>query len=58
MKLVIIGVGKMGGAVLEGALQAGLLEPHEVGIIEPFLARAQDIQAQKSRTTPHRSASA
>ena len=46
MKLVIIGVGKMGGAVLEGALQAGLLEPHEVGIIEPFLARAQDIQAR------------
>lgn len=32
MKLAIVGAGKMGGAVLTGALRAGVLQSHEVGV--------------------------
>lgn len=35
MKLAIVGAGKMGGAVLTGALRAGVLEADDVGIYHP-----------------------
>ncbi len=35
MKLAIVGAGKMGGAVLTGALRAGMLEAGDVGIYHP-----------------------
>lgn len=35
MKLALVGAGKMGGAVLTGALRAGVLQPGEVGIYHP-----------------------
>lgn len=35
MKLAIVGAGKMGGAVLTGALEAGVLSSDEVGIYHP-----------------------
>lgn len=35
MKLALVGAGKMGGAVLTGALRAGVLAPEEVGIYHP-----------------------
>jgi pyrroline-5-carboxylate reductase len=35
MKLAIVGAGKMGGAVLTGALKAGILQEAEVGIYHP-----------------------
>ena len=34
MKLVIVGVGKMGGAVMEGVISKGLLKTSEIGIID------------------------
>ncbi|MDQ3396574.1 MAG: pyrroline-5-carboxylate reductase [Deinococcota bacterium] len=39
MKLAIVGAGKMGGAVLTGALRAGVLEESEVGVYHPDEAR-------------------
>lgn len=39
VKLAIVGAGKMGGAVLTGALRAGVLRPEEVGIYHPDGAR-------------------
>ena len=35
MKLAIVGAGKMGGAVLAGAVRAGVLSPDEVGVYHP-----------------------
>lgn len=35
MKLAIVGAGKMGGAVLTGALRAGMLTPEDIGIYHP-----------------------
>lgn len=39
MKLAIVGAGKMGGAVLTGALKAGILCPEDVGIYHPDAIR-------------------
>ncbi len=39
MKLALVGAGKMGGAVLSGALRAGVLSTSEVGIYHPDEAR-------------------
>ena len=39
MKLAIVGAGKMGGAVLTGALGAGVLRAEEVGVYHPDEAR-------------------
>ena len=39
MKLALVGAGKMGGAVLTGALRAGVLDASEVGIYHPDEAR-------------------
>lgn len=35
MKLALVGAGKMGGAILTGALRAGVLTPEDVGIYHP-----------------------
>ncbi len=34
MKLAIVGLGKMGSSILEGVLDAGLLPPEEVGVLD------------------------
>lgn len=39
MKLAIVGAGKMGGAVLTGALRAGVLDAADVGVYHPDDAR-------------------
>ncbi len=39
MKLALVGAGKMGGAVLSGALRAGVLNTSEVGVYHPDEAR-------------------
>ena len=39
MKLAIVGAGKMGGAVLTGALKAGMLKSKDVGIYHPDAER-------------------
>jgi pyrroline-5-carboxylate reductase len=46
MKLGIVGVGKMGEAILEGVLGSRLLEPGEVGIVGGHSRRAAEV-AQK-----------
>ena len=46
MKLAIVGAGKMGGAVLTGALRAGVLESQDVGIYHPDDARRDALAAQ------------
>ncbi len=43
MKLAIVGAGKMGGAVLTGALRAGVLESSEVGIYHPSDRRRDEM---------------
>lgn len=43
MKLALVGAGKMGGAVLTGALRAGVLTPAEVGIYHPDEARRHNL---------------
>lgn len=45
MKLAIVGAGKMGGAVLTGALRAGVLFGEEVGIYHPDAARLAELSA-------------
>jgi pyrroline-5-carboxylate reductase len=42
-KTGFVGVGKMGGALLDGALKAGLLVPSEVLISEPDRERSQSV---------------
>ncbi len=34
MKLAVVGLGKMGSSILEGVLDAGLLAPEEVGVLD------------------------
>lgn len=46
MKLALVGAGKMGGAVLTGALRAGVLDAAEVGIYHPDEARRTALAAQ------------
>ena len=45
MKLAIVGAGKMGGAVLTGALRAGMLTTSDVGIYHPNEARRETLAA-------------
>ena len=46
MKLALVGAGKMGGAVLTGALKAGVLSADEVGIYHPDEARRNALAEQ------------
>lgn len=46
MKLAIVGAGKMGGAVLTGALRAGVLEASDVGVYHPDDGRRDDLAAR------------
>lgn len=43
MKLAIVGAGKMGGAVLTGALRTGVLKPDDVGIYHPDERRLKEL---------------
>ena len=43
MKLAIVGAGKMGGAVLLGALKAGVLKAKDVGIYHPNKKRRSEL---------------
>jgi len=43
LKLVIVGAGRMGGAVLQGALGAGLLRPEDVAIYHPNERRGAEL---------------
>jgi pyrroline-5-carboxylate reductase len=51
MKLAIVGAGKMGGAVLTGALKAGVIGAEDVGIYHPDAARRAAL-AQHYGVTP------
>lgn len=51
MKLAIVGAGKMGGAVLTGALRAGVLQASDVGVYHPDDAR-RDALAARYGVTP------
>jgi pyrroline-5-carboxylate reductase len=46
MKLAIVGAGKMGGAVLTGALGAGVLAREEAGIYHPDEARRHELASR------------
>ncbi len=46
LRLAIVGAGRMGGAVLQGALGAGILEPTDVGIFHPNARRLAE-QAER-----------
>ena len=46
MKLAIVGAGKMGGAVLTGALGAGVLRAEDVGIYHPDAERRENAAAR------------
>jgi pyrroline-5-carboxylate reductase len=46
MKLAIVGAGKMGGAVLTGALKAGVLKAKEIGIYHPNTKRRNELAKQ------------
>lgn len=43
LRMVLVGAGRMGGAVLQGALQAGVLNPNEVGIFHPNPRRLAEL---------------
>ena len=43
MKLAIVGAGKMGGAVLMGALRAGVMQANDVGIYHPDARRLEEL---------------
>jgi pyrroline-5-carboxylate reductase len=43
MRLAIVGAGKMGGAVLTGALRAGVVLPTDVGIYHPDEGRCHEL---------------
>lgn len=43
IKLAIVGAGKMGGAVLTGALKAGILSAAEIGIYHPNARRREEL---------------
>lgn len=46
MKLAIVGVGKLGLALLEGVTAQGVLPPAEIGLLDANIARAQDVAAR------------
>ncbi len=43
MKLAIVGVGKLGLALLEGLTQKGVLPPQEIGLLDLNVARAEEL---------------
>lgn len=43
MQLAIVGVGKLGLSILNGVVSRGVVEPQNIGIIEPNEARAQEV---------------
>ena len=43
LRLVIVGAGRMGGAVLQGAIGSGLLTADEIAIFHPNLRRAAEL---------------
>ncbi|MEJ2666898.1 MAG: pyrroline-5-carboxylate reductase [Deinococcales bacterium] len=43
VRLAIVGAGKMGGAVLQGALRANVLAPDEIGIYHPDARRLAEL---------------
>jgi pyrroline-5-carboxylate reductase len=43
MRLAIVGAGRMGGAVLDGALRAGVLVPSDMGVYHPDATRRLDL---------------
>jgi pyrroline-5-carboxylate reductase len=51
VKLAIVGAGKMGGAVLTGALRAGVLQKEQVGIYHPDAGRLEQL-AERYRVSP------
>ena len=46
MQLALVGAGKMGGAVVRGAMRAGLLDPSELGIYHPDPAKRAALAAE------------
>ncbi|MDA0699948.1 MAG: pyrroline-5-carboxylate reductase [bacterium] len=50
MKLALVGAGKMGGAVLAGAVRAGLLEAADVGVYHPDPGRRAALAARFGAT--------
>ncbi|ADV68272.1 pyrroline-5-carboxylate reductase [Deinococcus maricopensis] len=46
MKLAIVGVGKLGLALLEGLVRRGVLAPEEIGLLDANTVRAAEIAAQ------------
>lgn len=46
MKLAIVGVGKLGTAILSGVMQRGLLAPGEVGLLDVDSTRVETLCAQ------------
>lgn len=51
MKLSIIGVGAMGGAMLEGFLHSGKFAPNDIYISNPHTSRLEGYAAQGVRLT-------
>lgn len=45
LRLVIVGGGRMGGALLSGLLARGWTTPPEVGVVEPVAARRAELEA-------------
>ena len=46
MKLAIVGVGKLGLALLEGLVRRGVLQPEEIGLLDANTVRAAEIAAR------------
>jgi pyrroline-5-carboxylate reductase len=46
VRLAIVGAGRMGGAVLEGAIRAGVMRVDDIGIYHPDAARRSDLAAR------------
>ncbi|MFC5847681.1 pyrroline-5-carboxylate reductase [Deinococcus petrolearius] len=46
MKLAIVGVGKLGLALLEGVTARGVLQPADIGLLDANTARVQDLAAR------------
>jgi len=53
--LVLVGCGKMGGAMLQGWLDRGL-DPADVHVVEPSAAALADFKSAGVRHYPHGSA--
>jgi pyrroline-5-carboxylate reductase len=46
LKLLVVGGGKMGSALLSGLLSSGWAAPSEVGVVEPVGARREELAAE------------